>query len=85
MPQYQCHKRVRALKIAATEAMKDGSVIITPEDESFQPFRVTPGYVDKHDPLPGGYFVLYEDGYESFSPAEAFEDGYTRISEDAEA
>jgi hypothetical protein len=27
----------------------------------------------------GGYLVQYEDGYLSWSPAKAFEDGYTRI------
>lgn len=27
----------------------------------------------------GGYYVRYQDGYESWSPAEAFEEGYTRI------
>ena len=27
----------------------------------------------------GGYYVRYEDGFESWSPAEAFERGYTRV------
>jgi len=27
----------------------------------------------------GGYYVLYADGYESWRPAKAFEEGYTRI------
>ncbi len=36
-------------------------------------------YVRKHDPKPGGYYVVYEDGYTSWSPADAFEGGYTRI------
>ena len=27
----------------------------------------------------GGYYVVYEDGYKSFSPAEAFESGYKRV------
>lgn len=27
-----------------------------------------------------GYYVRYEDGYESWSPAKAFEEGYTRCS-----
>lgn len=27
----------------------------------------------------GGYYVLYNDNYESWSPSEAFEEGYTRI------
>ena len=27
----------------------------------------------------GGYYVVYEDGYKSFSPAGAFESGYTPL------
>ena len=30
-------------------------------------------------PRVGGYYVVYADGYASFSPSKAFEDGYTRI------
>ena len=26
-----------------------------------------------------GYYVLFEDGYESWSPSKAFEEGYTRL------
>lgn len=37
-------------------------------------------WMTKHNPVVGGYLVLYDDGYCSFSPAEAFESGYTRIS-----
>lgn len=33
----------------------------------------------KHDPEVGGYFVRYEDGYTSYSPAAAFEGGYTEL------
>jgi hypothetical protein len=36
-------------------------------------------YIAKHNPQVGGYFVEYDDGYHSFSPAEAFEAGYTLI------
>lgn len=82
MPRYQSHKKVWALKIAsiAIEVEGDtGTTIITPADEGFSPFVVNAEYVDKHKPHPGGYFVQYEDGYASFSPAEAFESGYTRI------
>jgi hypothetical protein len=32
--------------------------------------------------LSGGYYVRYEDGYESWSPAKAFEEGYTRVDVD---
>ncbi len=53
--------------------------IITPEDAGYAPFAVSEEYIDKHNPQPGGYFVVYDDGYQSFSPAKAFEEGYTPI------
>ena len=74
LPRYQCHKKVWALKIAAI----DGNTI-TPEDDGYAPFEVPWEYVAKHSPEAGGYYVVYEDGYKSFSPAEAFEAGYSRI------
>ena len=80
MPQYQSHKKVWALKIAQVDLYRDGgSGRITPADEGFAPFDVDKEYMQKHDPKAGGYFVVYADGYKSFSPAEAFEEGYTRI------
>lgn len=89
MPRYRCHKEVHALKIRAVTHNSvlaqlsgnesDGSALITPDDAGFAEFRVTAEYVRKHNPQAGGYYVVYEDGYASFSPAKAFEDGYTRI------
>lgn len=89
MPKYQSHKQVWALKIASIEfdsdkatqenRETDGSATITPEDEGYAPFKVDANYVHKHKPQAGGYYVVYKDGYRSWSPAEAFEDGYTRI------
>ena len=57
----------------------DGSATITPEEDGYAPFKVDCDYVRKHQPKAGGYFVVYKDGYKSWSPAEAFEDGYTKI------
>lgn len=92
LPKYECHKVVRALKIksivfddiegkyiAATSAV----ATITPEENGYAPFKVDFAYVNKHSPNVGGYYVVYEDGYESFSPAKAFEDGYKKIVEPA--
>lgn len=89
MPQYQCHKKVWALKIKAIvfdrnlakheNRETDGTATITPDDSGYAPFKVDAAYVTKHKPELGGFFVQYEDGYKSFSPAKAFEDGYTRI------
>ena len=54
-------------------------MFLIPEDEGYGPVEIDGAYVEKHKPQPGGYYVVYKDGYKSFSPAEAFEDGYTRI------
>jgi hypothetical protein len=37
--------------------------------------------VPLNTPSVGGYFVLYADGYRSWSPAAAFDAGYTRLEE----
>src|SRR3990167_8922498 len=85
MPLYKCHKEVWALKIADVIAPtqpgneSDGSRIIVPADQGYASFRVPHDYVRKHNPQAGGYYVVYRDGYKSFSPAEAFEEGYTRV------
>jgi hypothetical protein len=52
---------------------------MTPAEKGYAPFRVSREFVLKHKPKVGGYFVQYSDGYKSFSPAQAFEEGYTRI------
>lgn len=82
MPRYKCHKEVWALKIAALEPTEDGSLFITPVEEGYGRFLVEPQFVPKHDtgrPSVGWYYVVYQNGYKSFSPAAPFEEGYTRI------
>lgn len=76
MPLYRCHKHVRALKIGAV----DPHNMLVPADRTFAPFFVDDAYMAKHAPAVGGYYVVYEDGYTSYSPAKAFEDGYTRVA-----
>jgi len=51
---------------------------ITPEEDGYATFPVSRKYVLKHNPQVGGYYVVYADGYKSWSPAQAFEEGYTR-------
>ncbi len=87
MPQYQSHKKVWALKIksivrdGAAENVEViyGKATITPEEEGYAPVKVSAEYMDKHKPQVGGYYVLYEGGYESWSPAIEFEKGYSKI------
>jgi hypothetical protein len=82
LPKYRSHKEVQALKIKAIATNGDGSLTILPEDEGYLNFIVPAKFVPKHrDGVPevGWYWVRYDNDYESFSPAKAFEEGYTRI------
>ena len=91
MPEYLCHKKVRALKIK--EIIKKPCSIVDSatgfiydlvfEDTDFDPFTVTWQWLQRSHCKAGGYLVRYEDGYVSYSPAKAFEDGYTRVSSKA--
>src|SRR5690242_14762534 len=78
-PEYKSHKVVFALRIAEIMPHPEGGATIVPAEEGYAPFHVDQDFVDRHKPLVGGYFVVYKDGWKSFSPAEAFETGYTRI------
>jgi len=82
MPRYQCHKKVWALKIKEINLVAAGDHTILPEESIYAPFRVSDEYVRKHNPQVGGYYVVYDDGYASFSPAKAFEEGYTRLGQE---
>ncbi len=77
-PHYHCHKVVHALKIKYLRA-QDGAIVMGFVEEGYAPISLPNTYVDKHAPFSGGYYVVYPDGYTSFSPAQAFEEGYTRV------
>lgn len=71
MKRWKCHKEVHAEKIVSIEGNKlnFGDSYINVDD----------AYLEKHKPVVGGYYVVYDGGYQSFSPEKAFEGGYTQI------
>lgn len=90
LPKYKCHKEVWALQIERIEydsakardehRESDCSALLVFADAAgIAPIRVNAHYLKRHDPHFGGYYVVYADGYQSFSPAKAFEEGYTRV------
>jgi len=79
MPRYQCHKKVWALKIAAIEFEDNGDARVAPADAGFATFEVEYYRVKfKGSEADLGYYVVYDDGYKSWSPTVAFETGYSR-------
>lgn len=82
MPRYKCHKIVHALQILSwVEDHEDAAmpIVLNFQETRFAPKPVTLKWFKEKKVEAGGYLVIYEDGYESFSPAKAFEEGYTRI------
>ena len=77
-PKYKSHKKVRALRIVAIQPDGEGALL---HFFDHRPVEVDSNYLKKHNPNKDGYYVVYEDGYESFSPKEVFKEGYTRIDE----
>lgn len=80
-PKYRSHKEVSAVKIASVDPGADGSLTLYLEG-GFDNV-VVPHHERKHKPQPeaGWYLVQYADGHVSFSPAKAFEDGYTLVDD----
>ncbi|WP_395734122.1 hypothetical protein [Prosthecobacter sp.] len=88
LPQYQCHKKVWALKIKAVQLhdptgsnppVEFAGGFLMPEDSRFNPIAFDADFYRKHEPVDGCYWVQYEDGYTSISPASAFESGYSLV------
>ncbi|EKO3434949.1 hypothetical protein NTH51_002230 [Vibrio fluvialis] len=90
MTKWQCHKKVWALQIkevshnenpdkTGISGTSSYGATLSFVDERYAPIKVNADYVNKHKPQDGGYYVVYEGGYQSFSPKDAFESGYSEI------
>ncbi len=80
LPRYKCHKEVYALKIAGIyHPGLDASAVLSFAEPGYEPHEVAPDWFQKFEPKVGMYYVVYDDGYTSVSPAKAFEEGYTRV------
>jgi hypothetical protein len=77
MQKFKSHKVVEAAKITKVE-VHTGSAVLHFGNE-ISPIEVSESWFNKHYPVAEGYLVRYADGYLSFSPAKAFEEGYTAV------
>lgn len=87
LPAYRSHREIGAFVIGSMTCLFNR---YEPHDVTFRivsscrqySVEVDPAYVEKHHPKPGGVFIQYEDGYQSFCPFESFQPHYTAIGED---
>ncbi|WP_439392345.1 hypothetical protein ACRQ5Q_22380 [Bradyrhizobium sp. PMVTL-01] len=88
MPRYRSHKTVAALEIDSigvreadlTAGPSDYTRRLTFRDAGFAPINAPEEMFGRYIPAPGDFYVVYADGYKSFSPRKAFLEGYTRES-----
>lgn len=78
LPLYISHKKVRALEI---KSVADDADVADSRKVHFTDARYAAASVPeivflRYTPSPGDFYVVYEDGYVSFSPAKAFTEGY---------
>jgi len=82
LPTYKCFKEVRAGQIQRIErAGNDYDVYMSVVAHGDAVERVTHDWLVKFQPQVGGYVLLYEDGYRSYSPADVFEAGYAKVED----
>jgi hypothetical protein len=75
MPRYKSHKQIWALEINTVDGHS-----LTFRDKGYAPITCADEMFSRYVPVPGDYYVQYEDGYKSFSPRKAFLEGYTRVA-----
>jgi hypothetical protein len=80
MPRYVSHKTVHALEI---ESINPNNLSTEPwrltfRDAGFAPIAAPSIMFARYVPVPGDFYVVYADGYRSFSPRKAFLEGYKR-------
>ena len=86
MPEYQYHKKIKAFKITYIgEEKSERYTVYILRGEHNMCVMVSSDYIIKHNPEIGGYYVLFNDSYESYSPAKAFEEGYSLIDGEAKS
>lgn len=81
LPKWKCHKVVRAARIIRIDGNPHdiGSHLNVTLDCGV--VTVEASVFSRKVATPGDYLVIYDDGYISWSPAKAFEDGYTAIGD----
>lgn len=77
MPRYVSHKKVWALEI---ETVSVGAPYrMKPADKGYAEITLPAEMWARYQPVSGDFYVVYADGYKSFSPRKAFLEGYKPV------
>lgn len=81
LPKWKCHKIVHAVKIDNFVACEDGVMLSPITGSGYARFKVPAEVFARSFPPVGDqfYYVVYDGGYQSWSPVKEFEDGYALL------
>lgn len=74
LPWYISHKKVQALLITKVDGRR-----LTFKEPGYAPLDAPPDMFARYTPVPGDFYVVYRDGYQSFSPGKEFLEGYVHL------
>lgn len=81
LPRWQSHKIVHAAKILRRDG--DDITLLIPgsaeQENSSMVVKAANNMFARYTPVAGDYYVVYDDGYASISPRQAFEEGYHQL------
>lgn len=84
---YTSHKQVSAAEITSVGnylTNRSGELVRSITLAGTVTIELPDAMFVRYVPVPGDFLVVYEDGYQSFSPRNAFIDGYSRAPEAGE-
>jgi hypothetical protein len=84
LPRWKCHKEVRGAKIEEIREHGDAGatfILHRADTDELIELDLNRAWIDRFKPHVGGYLVIYDDGYHSFSPGKQFEEGYRLIDD----
>ena len=81
MQRFKSHKIVTAARIIEVGTAASGALGYLLLQGHSTPVPMPMQWWFRHSPERGGYLVQYEDGYSSYSPAKAFEEGYHMVDD----
>lgn len=78
MDRYRNFREVQATKIHDIVQHPDG-IFLIPQDQMIGRIKVDRAFLASHQPSPGGYYVVKENGIRCFIHATEFESEYHRV------
>lgn len=85
LPRWRSHKSVQAARIVEWKGTAFPVLVEVADPDggpaTYVEITVPKNFDARGMPSPGCYLVIYDDGYMSWSPAKAFEEGYTLIED----